>query len=85
MRLTAQRTGLFALAAIPASAVGLALAVTMGAFDGGAARENVGAAIVTMIAIGGAMTVTYAGALSVLRVPEFTALVDPVAKRLRRR
>lgn len=85
MRLTAQRTGLFALAAIPASAVGLALAVTMGAFDGGAARENVGTAIVTIIAIGGAMTVTYAGALSVFRVPEFTALVDPLARRLRRR
>lgn len=85
MRLSAQRTGLFALAAIPASAIGVALALTLGAFEGGAARDNVGAAIGAMVAIGGAMTVTYAGALSVLRVPEFSALVDPIARRLRRR
>lgn len=85
MALTAQRTALFALAAIPASAVGLVLAVQLGAFQGGAARESELAAMGAMIIIGLAMTVVYAGALAVLRVPEFSAIVQPIARRLRRR
>lgn len=85
MALTAQRTGLFALAAIPASAVGLVLAVQLGAFEGGAALESELAAMGAMLIIGLAMTLVYAGALAVLRVPEFQAMVGPVARRLRRR
>lgn len=85
MALTAKRTAVFALAAIPASAVGLVLAVQLGAFEGGAARESELAAMGAMVIIGLAMTVVYAGALAVLRVPEFSAMVQPIARRLRRR
>lgn len=85
MALTAKRTALFALAAIPASGVGLILAVQLGAFQGGAARDSELAAMGAMLIIGIAMTVVYAGALAVLRVPEFSAIVQPFARRLRRR
>ena len=85
MALTAKRTALFALAAIPASGVGLTLAVQLGAFQGGTARDSELAAMGAMLIIGIAMTVVYAGALAVLRVPEFSAIVQPFARRLRRR
>ena len=85
MRLTLRRLAAFWLAAIPASGVGLALGFGLGVFEGGAARDNVATAIISMVLIGGAMTATYAGALSVLRVPEFSAIVDPLARRLRGR
>lgn len=85
LRLIAQRTAIFALAAIPASLLGLALAVALGAFEGGAARSSELAAILSMVAIGSVMAITYAGGLAVLRVPELRSMTDPLARRLRRR
>jgi len=83
-RLILRRAALFALAAVPASLVGLLLAVVMGTFDGGAARSSELAALLTMLTIVAAMTATYGAVLAILRVPEFRDLSAPLARRLRR-
>ena len=74
----------FLLALIPASAAGVGLDVALGAFRGGFAVASIPTAVVSLIAIGTAMAIVYFAALALLRAPEFTALAQPIYRRLRR-
>jgi putative peptidoglycan lipid II flippase len=79
------RFGQFALAAVPASAAGVLVGAGLGAFGlEGWARSGEGAAVLTMLAIAAIMTLVYAGVLALLRLPEFTAITEPIIRRLRR-
>ncbi len=79
------RFGQYALAAIPASVAGVLVGWPLGAFAlDGWARSGEGAAVLTMLAIAAAMTLVYAGVLALLRLPEFTAITEPIIRRLRR-
>lgn len=80
------RQGQYALAAIPATGVGILVGMALGAFAlDGAARSSELAAAFSMVAIGLAMTGVYGAALAGMRVPEFAALIRPIARRLGRR
>ncbi|HEY5319648.1 MAG TPA: murein biosynthesis integral membrane protein MurJ [Galbitalea sp.] len=74
----------FLLALIPASAAGVGLDVALGAFRGGFAVSSIPTAVVSLIVIGTAMAIVYFAALALLRAPEFTALAQPIYRRLRR-
>ena len=84
-RAIGQRLGQYALASIPAALVGVLLGWALGAYDqAGTARASELAAGGTMVLIAIAMTLVYAGALRAMRIPEFSAITDPVMRRLRR-
>jgi putative peptidoglycan lipid II flippase len=81
-----RRYAMFLLAAAPAAAVGVLLLFAMGGTtDGGFAVANWFSAAVSMVVIGGAMAVVYAGVLVAVRNPELGAILRPVISRLRRR
>lgn len=73
----------FALAALPASAVGVGLLVAFGGVDGGAylTQSAVWSALVMAI-ITVAMVVVYGGVLLALRSPDARAIIDPVLRHL---
>jgi putative peptidoglycan lipid II flippase len=74
----------FAIAVLPAAAVGVGLDYLLGAFDGGFAVSGRFAALLSVAIIGAAMGLVYAGMLALLRVREFTNLVEPIRRRLGR-
>jgi putative peptidoglycan lipid II flippase len=74
----------FALAVLPAAAVGVVLDFALGAFDGGFAVSGRLPALLCVAIIGAVMGLVYAAMLAVLRVREFGELLAPVRKRLRR-
>lgn len=81
----ARRFGQYALAALPASAAGAGVAWALGAFAvEGAARSSEAAAIGSMVLIGVVMTLVYSGGLAAMRIPEFSAMIDPIIRRRRR-
>ena len=73
----------FAVAALPASAVGVVLLVAFGGVDGGAylTQSAVWSALVMAI-ITVAMVVVYGGVLLALRSPDARAIIDPVLRHL---
>ena len=73
----------FALAALPASGVGVALLMAWGGVDGGAylTQSAVWSALV-MVVITVAMVLVYGGVLLALRSPDATAIIDPVLRHL---
>ncbi|MEL0148746.1 MAG: murein biosynthesis integral membrane protein MurJ [Pontimonas sp.] len=73
----------FAVAALPASAVGVGLLVAFGGVDGGAylTQSAVWSALVMAI-ITVAMVVVYGGVLLALRSPDARAIIDPVLRHL---
>jgi putative peptidoglycan lipid II flippase len=85
-RLLARRMMQYLAAALPALLLGLAIASLLGAFDAadGFARASVGAAAVSILAIGLPVTGAYGGLLMLMRVPEATGAVDLVRRRFRR-
>ena len=80
----ARAFGVFLLALVPASVVGIALDAALGAFSGGFATSGIFGGIVSMALVGAGMAVIYFGALAVLRAPELNDLAAPVLRRLRR-
>lgn len=92
------RLAWFALAAVPASAAGLAMLAALGGlapatavFDlGGAVGDGFavssrGAAVLSVAAVGAASAAVYFAGLRVIRAPELAAIVDPIVARFRRR
>jgi putative peptidoglycan lipid II flippase len=76
---------IYLLALIPASAAGVGVNVALGSFhSGGFAVSGVGPAVVTLIAIGAAMTVVYIGALALRRSPELRDVSGVLTRRFRR-
>ena len=76
---------IYLLALIPASAAGVGVDVALGSFHaGGFAVSGIGPAVVTLIAIGAAMTVVYVAALALLRSPELRDVSGVLTRRLRR-
>ena len=73
----------FAVAALPASAVGVGLLVAFGGVDGGAylTQSAVWSALVMAI-ITVAMVVVYGGVLLALRSPDARSIIDPVLRHL---
>ena len=73
----------FALAALPASGVGVALLMAWGGVDGGAylTQSAVWSALV-MVVITVAMVLVYGGVLLALRSPDARAIIDPVLRHL---
>jgi len=73
----------FALAALPASAVGVGLLVAFGGVDGGAylTQSAVWSALVMAI-ITVAMVVVYGGVLLALRSPDARAIINPLLRHL---
>jgi len=81
-----RRHAAFALAALPAAGVGVALLFALGGTtDGGFAVLNRLTAFVSMGLIGGAMALVYIGVLVALRNPELGEIIRPIVRRLRRR
>ncbi len=77
--------GRFGLAAVPASAAGIAVMLALGGrVEGGFAVSPFVPAIVSMAIIGGVMLVVYLGALYLLRSPELRDALAPVRARLKR-
>jgi putative peptidoglycan lipid II flippase len=74
----------FAIAVLPAAAVGVGLDYLLGAFDAGFAVSGRFAALLCVAVIGAGMGLVYAAMLAVLRVPEFNDLLAPIRRRLRR-
>ncbi len=86
LRRVARRIAQYALAALPASAVGIGIAAALGAFTvEGFARSTEVAAVASMAIIGVPMTLVYLGALAVQRIPELQDAVAPLIRRLRGR
>jgi putative peptidoglycan lipid II flippase len=80
-----RRTAQFGLAAIPASAAGLAVGWAVGAFAAdGLARSSEIAAVLTMLLIAAVMTVVYLAGLAAMRLPEYMAIAAPIRAWLRR-
>ena len=75
----------FLLALVPAAIVGVLLDVALGAFNGGFAVSGVLEAVVSIVVVGGAMAIIYAGMLVLLRAPELRDLAAPVLRRVRAR
>jgi putative peptidoglycan lipid II flippase len=76
---------IYLLALIPASAAGIGVDIALGSFHaGGFAVAGIGQAVVTLIAIGAAMTVVYIAALTLLRSPELRDVSGVLTRRLRR-
>jgi putative peptidoglycan lipid II flippase len=75
----------FLVALVPAAAAGVGLNFALGAFSGGFALSGTLPAIVSVAAIGAAMSVVYLGMLALLRAPELRQLSAPVLRRLRPR
>jgi putative peptidoglycan lipid II flippase len=85
-RRVARRHGVFALAAIPASAVGVGMLLLLGGTTpGGFAVSGIVGAVSSMALIGCAMAGVYMGVLALSRNPELAALSGPVLARVRRR
>lgn len=85
----ARRMTQFIVAALPALAVGLAIGAALGIFGGtegttGFARDSVGGALVTIVAIAVPMIGLYGGALLAMRVPDATRVLALVRGRLGR-
>lgn len=80
-----RRFGQYSLAAIPASIAGVLVGWPLGAFAiDGAARSGEVAAVLTMLLIAVIMTAVYSAVLALLRLPEFTAISEPIMRRFRR-
>lgn len=81
--------GVFALAAVPAGAAGVAVLALLGGFGSGPfgrlATGDAWAAVLSIALIGGVTMTVYLGVLALVRMPELTALAGPVIRRLRRR
>ncbi|MEO8907615.1 MAG: hypothetical protein ABI310_06005, partial [Microbacteriaceae bacterium] len=76
----------YALALIPALAVGLLLLSLLGGTrEGGFALSSVISSAVSMLIIGAVMLLVYIGALRLLRTPELADALRPFANRIRRR
>ena len=81
-----RRYALFALAALPAAAVGVTLLFALGGTtEDGFAVANAVTAVPSMVLIGGAMAVVYAAVLVAFRNPELGEIVRPIVRRLRNR
>ena len=76
----------FALAAVPAAAVGVALLFAMGGTtEGGFAVANPVSAVVSMGVIGSVTALVYIGVLIALRNDELGEILRPIVRRVRRR
>ncbi|UYN85061.1 MAG: murein biosynthesis integral membrane protein MurJ [Microcella sp.] len=81
----ARRFGQYAIAALPSSAAGAGVGWALGAFAvDGAARSSEAAALGSMVLIGVVMTLVYGAVLAAMRIPEFSAIIDPIIRRRRR-
>lgn len=79
------RSGQYAIAALPASAVGILLGWLLGSFDAeGFARSSELGAVTVMVLTAVAMTLVYGAALALMRIPEFSAMMLPLRRRLGR-
>jgi len=74
---------IYLVAMIPSAGAGIALAATLGSFNGGFAVSGFVAAGITMAVIGVVMLVIYVVVLALFRTPELRAIVAPVAARMR--
>ena len=89
-RLLVRRFGLYALAALPAAAVGLLVLWALGGLAPlglptvGFALANRPADLLSVVAIGGATMAVYLGVLALARVPELRELAAPLRRRLTR-
>ena len=89
-RLLMSRFGLYALAALPAAAVGLLVLWALGGLAPlglptvGFALANRAANLVSVVVIGGATMAAYLGVLALARVPELRELAAPLRRRLTR-
>ena len=81
-----RRYATFALAALPAAAVGVVLLFALGGTtQGGFAVASRISAVISMAVIGGVMGLVYAGVLVAFRNPELGEIVRPLVRRLRGR
>ncbi|WP_231919298.1 murein biosynthesis integral membrane protein MurJ [Microterricola viridarii] len=76
----------YAVAVIPAAALGYAVLMLLGGVDeGGFAVADKWSAMISMAIIGTVMALTYVGVLALLRTPELKVVLDPFVARIRRR
>jgi putative peptidoglycan lipid II flippase len=74
----------FAIATVPATAVGLAILFALGGFGAGAFPVSPFGSVVSMAIAGGAMAVVYLGVLVIVRNDQVVSTLTPMLARIRR-
>ncbi|WP_448811927.1 murein biosynthesis integral membrane protein MurJ [Agromyces bauzanensis] len=76
----------YTIAAVPSLVVGFLVLVALGGLSStGFAMSGLVAAVVSMVAIGGAMSIVYFGVLWIIRSPELRGFAQPLLDRVTRR
>jgi len=76
----------YTIAAVPSLVVGFVVLVALGGLSStGFAMSGIAPAVVSMVAIGGAMSIVYFGVLWLIRSPELHGFARPLLDRVTRR